>query len=59
MYPDARNFTDSTAAARVNGYLGGHGEVQSLENDIDRLGLSRGSRDKLTAMFHLRAGKNP
>jgi peptide-methionine (S)-S-oxide reductase len=59
MYPDARDFTDSTAAARVNGYLGGHGEVQSLENDIGRLGLSRGSRDKLTAMFQLRAGEKP
>lgn len=59
MYPDARDFTDSTAAARINGYLGGHGKVQSLENEIDRLGLSRGSRDKLTAMFHLRADKSP
>lgn len=31
MYPDFRGFIDSTAAARVNGYLGGYGTVEALQ----------------------------
>ncbi|MFZ0131742.1 MAG: hypothetical protein WAK95_04320 [Desulfobacterales bacterium] len=33
-------MVDSTAAARVNGYLGGCGTAADLQADIDRLGLS-------------------
>jgi len=40
MYPDPADFTDSTAAARVNGYLGGNGTAEMLEQEIDRLGLT-------------------
>lgn len=40
MYPDAVEFADSTAAARVNGYLGGNGTAEMLEQEIDRLGLT-------------------
>jgi hypothetical protein len=38
---------NSTAAARVNGYLGGYGTSSSLKADIDRLGLSNAARDEL------------
>lgn len=31
MYPDFSNFVDSTAAARINGFLGSHGSLESLE----------------------------
>ncbi|MEA3408450.1 MAG: hypothetical protein U9R48_10310 [Chloroflexota bacterium] len=40
MYPDPKDFIDSTAATRVNGYLGGHGTRASLQRDLDSFGLS-------------------
>jgi hypothetical protein len=39
-YPRALDLVDSTAAARVNGYLGGNGDSQQLATELDRLGLS-------------------
>lgn len=47
LYPDARDFRDSTAAARVNGYVYGvGGPVTQLELEIESYGLSDvGSRD--------------
>ena len=45
IYLADRDFVDSTAAARVNGYLGGYGTSADLKNDLNRLGLSaEGSR---------------
>lgn len=55
MYPEARDFTDSTAAARVNGYLGGYGQEQNLKEDDARLGLSAAGQKELTAIFRMRA----
>jgi peptide-methionine (S)-S-oxide reductase len=44
-YPDDARFTASTAAARLNGYLGGHGTLTQLKSEIESLGLSpRSSR---------------
>jgi methionine-S-sulfoxide reductase len=40
IYPDFGRFVDSTAAARINGYLGGHGSREWLESHIGELGLS-------------------
>jgi hypothetical protein len=40
LYPDTKDFVDSTAVARVNGYLGGHGKMSDLEANLNRLGLS-------------------
>lgn len=40
IYPDAGDFVRSTAAARVNGYLGGHGSLDQLQAEIHDLGLS-------------------
>jgi methionine-S-sulfoxide reductase len=40
IYPSFDNFNNSTATARVNGYLGGFGTVDRLKVDLDRLGLS-------------------
>lgn len=40
MYPTLPDLMHSTAAARVNGYLYGYGNSQSLQHEIDRFGLS-------------------
>lgn len=40
IYPDAANFAASTAAARINGYLGCNGEPEDLQRELDQLGLS-------------------
>lgn len=47
IYPDDEDFVNSTAAARVNGYLSGHGTLAALETEIDGLGLSPAAREKL------------
>jgi hypothetical protein len=38
---------NSTAAARVNGYLGGHGSEEMIRKEIDQLGLSPEARQRL------------
>jgi peptide-methionine (S)-S-oxide reductase len=40
IYPDAADFTASTAAARINGYLGCNGNREQLSQELSRLGLS-------------------
>src|SRR5262249_17324519 len=47
MSPDPREFTDSTAAARVNGAVGGNAPLTELEKEIDSYGLSPESRELL------------
>ena len=39
-FPNQDAFTDSTAAARVNGYIGGNGTTEQLEKEKDELGIS-------------------
>jgi hypothetical protein len=41
---------NSTAAARVNGYLGRFGTAARLEAEIDRLGLSDDARRELSGV---------
>lgn len=47
MYPTDVGFVDSTAAARVNGYLDGYGTIESLQEELDSLGLSPEAGRKL------------
>lgn len=47
MYPDEKDFVASTAATRVNGYVGGNGSLAQLEKEIDGFGLSPDSRQAL------------
>lgn len=54
IYPDFSDFVDSTAAARVNGYLGGYGTAARLEADLDQLGLSPEGRRQLLELFGAR-----
>jgi peptide-methionine (S)-S-oxide reductase len=51
MYPETGAFTDSTAAARVNGYLAGYGSRTALQHDLDILGLSPDGRKRLLDSF--------
>ena len=39
-YPDPEAIVNSTAAARLNGYLGGNGSEQALKAEINGYGLS-------------------
>ena len=41
VYPDGLEFVDSTAAARINGFLGGHGGKSGLERQLRSLGLTQ------------------
>ncbi|MBP1724014.1 MAG: hypothetical protein H6Q44_1719, partial [Deltaproteobacteria bacterium] len=38
---------NSTAAARVNGYVSGYGTMTALKEELDRLGLSEEGKKKL------------
>jgi len=48
VYPDPRNLTNSTAVARVNGYLGGNGSLSQLTRELPGLGLSESAGKLLT-----------
>ena len=54
LYPDPADFVNSTAAARVNGYLGGEGTLAWFEAVADDLGLSPAARAKLSAILAAR-----
>lgn len=47
IYPDPRQLAASTAAARVNGYLGCNGSVEQLQQELNDLGLSPRARQQL------------
>jgi hypothetical protein len=53
-YPDPLDFVNSTAAARVNGYLGGHGTLANLQAEIDDLGLSPEAQEALLEIVQKR-----
>jgi peptide-methionine (S)-S-oxide reductase len=40
MYPPDDDFVNSTAAARVNGYVGGYGSLEVVKSEMGELGLS-------------------
>ncbi len=46
-YPQDADLMNSTAAARVNGYLGRFGTADRLKAEVDRLGLSEDARREL------------
>lgn len=51
LYSDGRALTDSTAAARINGFLGGFGSLELLQAEIDAYGLSAKGRQRLLKIF--------
>lgn len=47
IYPRQRDFDDSTAVARLNGYVGGNGSREQLRREIDQLGLNERGQERL------------
>jgi methionine-S-sulfoxide reductase len=50
MYPRDIDFINSTAAARINGYISGHGTPEAVKATIENLGLSTAGRERLLAI---------
>ena len=50
MYPREVDFVNSTAAARVNGYLGGYGSSEEIKATVEKLGLSNAGREQVAAI---------
>ena len=47
MYPNFQDFVDSTAVARINGFIGGHGTSEQLKKEISTYGLTEVSEKYL------------
>jgi peptide-methionine (S)-S-oxide reductase len=54
VYPDDKDFMNSTAAARLNGYLDGYGSLEVLQMELDSYGLSPEGRKKLLGLVKRR-----
>ena len=50
IYPRHQDLVDSTAAARLNGYLGGYGSKEQLAREMESLGLSTEAEKALAEM---------
>ena len=50
MYPNMEDLLNSTAAARVNGYLDGYGDLKEIEAQVGNLGLSPEAARQLVDM---------
>lgn len=59
MYPDFAGIVGSTAAARVNGFLGGEGSLSGLVDEIDRYGLTQRGRERLLDLARARRARPP
>ena len=53
MYTNYADFVDSTASARINGFLGGNGTAETLAEEIDGYGLSPEGKEKLLELTKL------
>lgn len=51
VYPAMRDFVNSTAAARVNGFLGGYGSPDLLKKEIGSYGLSAEAKKRLVGLL--------
>lgn len=47
IYPNPADFRDSTAVARLNGYVGGYGDLDTLQRNLDTFGLSESGKKEL------------
>jgi peptide-methionine (S)-S-oxide reductase len=52
--PKDDDFMNSTAAARLNGYLGGYGSLEVLQAELEDYGLSPEGREKLLGLVNRR-----
>ena len=53
-YPNPNDFVNSTATARVNGFLDGYGTFEALQAEISGFGLSPEGSKKLLDIVHAR-----
>jgi peptide-methionine (S)-S-oxide reductase len=51
MYPLYEDFINSTAAARINGYLSGYGSFEDLKDELPCFGLSPVAENKLVEIM--------
>ena len=58
VYPDPKDLVSSTSAARLNGYLGGHGTFAGLTAEIDGFGLPPEGRKTLLAIVRGNDSRN-
>ena len=54
IYPNYSDLTDSTAAARINGYISGYGDPDLLMEELNSLGLSETAEQLLIELFNER-----
>jgi len=57
IYPREEDFVNSTAVARINGYLGGYGTLSDLKEELPGFGLSPQASRRLTEIVKGRKGK--
>ena len=57
IYPTLMGLVNSTAAARLNGYVGGYGNRLQLEREVGQLGISEASQKSLTELVR-RSGRD-
>lgn len=57
IYPTTMGLVNSTAAARLNGYVGGYGNMVQLKSELALLGISAASQKNLVDLVG-RSGKN-
>lgn len=57
IYPKETDFTDSTAAARINAYLDGYGTLNELQEELPGFGLSPQAGKELTTVVSKRKGR--
>lgn len=50
IYPESKKLIESTAVARTNGYLMGHGKIESLK-DLEKLGLNPEGQKRLCEIW--------
>lgn len=52
MYPNASDFMNSTAAARINGYVAGYGTPSRLKTELGSFGLTSEGNMRLMAIVN-------
>ena len=57
MYPEEEDFVNSTAAARINGYLDGYGTLEDLLEELSGFGLSPAAGKRLIEIVERRKGR--
>ena len=57
MYTAAEDFVNSTAAARINGYLDGYGTHEDLMEELSGFGLSPAADKKIMEIVKRRKGR--